>query len=129
MSPMGRRTDAELAQLDLPAMLRSGLGRPDSDERRSLFGDGAVGAAVILDSQQVIPRSLTYLAELVRAGGTRRAANLTEPLPEPEQTETIRPWLDAAADTASTVDDDEDVALWLEAVASIVALRLVDRQN
>jgi hypothetical protein len=110
-------------------MLRSGLGRQGSDERRTLFADGAVGAAVILDNQRVIPRSLAYLAELIRAGGTRRAAALAEPLPEPEQTQTIRPWLSAAAETVSTVDDDEDVALWLEAVASIVALRLVDRQN
>ena len=129
MSAMGRRTDAELAQLDLPAMLRSGLGRPGSDARRSLFGDGAVGAAVILDGQRVIPRSLTFLAEFVRAGGARRAAGLAEPLPEPAQTEIIRPWLDAAAETVSTVDDDEDVARWLEAVASIVALRLTDRLN
>src|SRR5437879_6379702 len=123
MNTMGRRTDAELAQLDLPAMLRAGLGRPGSDSRRELFGDGAVGAAVILDGQRVIPRSLTFLAGLVRAGGTLRAAGLAEPLPEPEQIETIRPWLSAAAEAVSTVDDDEDVARWLEAVASIVALR------
>jgi hypothetical protein len=126
---MGRKTDAELARLDLPAMLRSGLGRQGSDERRSLFGDGAVGAAVILDGQRVIPRSLTYLAEFVRAGGVRRAAGLAEPLPEPSQNEAIRPWLSAAAEAASTVDDDEDVARWLEAVASIVALRVTDRLN
>ncbi len=118
-------TDAELAALDIPELLRAGL--TEETQHRALFGEGAVGAAVVLDRLHVIPRSLTYLASVVRAGGVRVAAGLAEPLPEAEQTEAVRPWLSTAADTVTTVDGDEDVARWLEAVATIVTARLTAR--
>jgi hypothetical protein len=113
------------AELDIPALLRAGL--TEESARRTLFGDGAVGAAIVLDGLHVIPRSLTYLASVVRAGGVRVAAGLPEPLPEPAQTAAVRPWLAAAADTVTTVDGDEHVARWLEAVATIVTARLTAR--
>jgi hypothetical protein len=118
-------TDAELAELDIPALLRAGL--TEESEHRTLFGEGAVGAAVVLDRLHVIPRSLTYLASVVRAGGVGAAAGLAEPLPETGQTDAIRPWLSTAAEAVSTVDGDEDVARWLEAVATIVSARLTAR--
>lgn len=120
-------TDAELAELDIPALLQAGLG--DEAQHGTLFGEGAVGAAVVLDRLDVIPRSLTYLAAIVRAGGVRYAAGLAEPLPEVEQTTAIRPWLSAAADAVSTVDGDEDMARWLEAVATIITARLATRPS
>lgn len=118
-------SDAELAELDIPELLRAGL--TEESRHKNLFGEGAVGAAVVLDRLHVIPRSLTYLASVVRAGGVRVAAGLAEPLPEAEQTAAIRPWLSTAADTVSTVDGDEDMARWLEAVATIVTTRLMAR--
>jgi hypothetical protein len=118
-------TDAELAELDIPALLRAGL--TDESQHQAMFGEGAVGAAVVLDRLHVIPRSLTYLASVVRAGGTTAAAGLAEPLPEADQSEAVRPWLSSAAAVASTVDGDEDVARWLEAVATIVSARLTAR--
>jgi hypothetical protein len=115
--------DSELAQLDVPSLLHDGL----SARRGELFGDGAVAAAILLDRAAVIPRSLTFLAEIVRSGGTKYAANLTEPLPAPEQTEVIRPWLDSAASVASKVDDDYAFEDWLKAVATILAARRATR--
>jgi hypothetical protein len=126
-SPGLTKSEAEIAQLDITAMVRDGLADPGGAAHRALFGAGAVGAAIVLDRLQVIPRSLTYLAEVVRAGGTRYGAELPEPLPEPAQTEAIRPWLTQAAKVATTVDDDEDVAQWLAAVAAIIAVRVVNR--
>lgn len=126
-SGQGSISEAELARLDVREMLRDGLADPEGDAHRTLFGPGAVAAAIALDRLRVIPRSLTYLAEVVHAGGTRYGAALAEPLPEPVQTEMIRPWLQTAAATVSTVDGDEQVARWLQAVASIIALRIVNR--
>jgi hypothetical protein len=121
----GEISESELAELDIAALLRAGLGGDDS--RITLFGDGAVGAAVVLDRLHVVPRSLTYLAEVVRAGGVRAAVALPEPLPHADHAAVIRPWLAAAADTVSTVDGDEDVARWLEAVATLIAARITGR--
>lgn len=126
-SQEGSQSDAELAQLDIPAMLRDGLADLGGAAHRALFGAGAVGAAIALDRLHVIPRSLTYLAEVVRAGGTRYGARLAEPLPERAQIEAIQPWLAQAAEVATTVDHDEQVARWLEAVATIIAVRISHR--
>lgn len=118
-------SDAELAELDIAALLTDGLSTSDEDARRRLFGVGAAGAAVVLDRLGTIPRSLTFLAEVARAGGVRYAAGLAEPLPEPGQIEAIRPWLVSAA--SSAVDADEELARWLGAVATILALRMTSR--
>jgi hypothetical protein len=119
-----RKTDAELAALDIVAALRAGLAGP---ERTALFGEGAVAAAILLDRAGVQPRSVSFLAEVVRSGGTRYAENLPEPLPTPDQTSVIRPWLVAAAESVSDMDGDEQVARWLAAVAAILAMRQAAR--
>jgi len=119
--------DAALAQLDVITMLRRGLLDKGGDSHRELFGTGAVAAAVVLDQLRVIPRSLTYLAEIVRAGGIRYAAKLAEPLPEPAQSRTIWPWLDQAAKVSTIVDCNEVMARWLAAVATIIAVRIDSR--
>lgn len=123
-SDQSSMSDAELARLDIAAMLAEGLSGTNEDARRRLFGVGAVGAAVVLDRIGTIPRSLTFLAEVVRAGGARYAAGLTEPLPAPAQTDTVCPWLRLAAEIAFTVDTDDNLARWLGAVATVLALRI-----
>lgn len=120
-------SDAELARLDIAAMLAEGLSGTNEDARRRLFGVGAVGAAVVLDRIGTIPRSLTFLAEIVRAGGARYAAGLAEPLPAPAQTDTIRPWLTSATEIAFTVSTDDNLARWLGTVATVLALRITAR--
>jgi hypothetical protein len=110
------RTDAQLAELDVEAMLRTG--------HTALFGDGAVAGAILLDRVETIPRSVSFLAELVRRGGTRHAAELPEPLPTAAQTAVVHPWLAAAATGPS---GDERMARWLEAVAAVLALRAANR--
>ncbi|HWM05870.1 MAG TPA: hypothetical protein VNP92_26305 [Actinophytocola sp.] len=121
MTDPSGRTDAQLAELDVEAMLRAGLGA--EADRTALFGDGAVAGAILLDRVETIPRSVSFLAELVRRGGTAHAAELPEPLPTAAQTDVIRPWLAAAAATATGPSGDERAARWLEAVAAVLALR------
>ncbi|WP_035849356.1 hypothetical protein [Kitasatospora azatica] len=116
------KTDAELAELDVPVLLRFGLGA-DGPHRRALFGEGAVAAALLADRQEVQPRSLTFLAEVVRAGGVRYATGLPEPLPTPAATALARQWLDAAAMVTTDPTGDALAARWLDAVAAILELR------
>ncbi|MPZ81945.1 MAG: hypothetical protein GEV28_16750 [Actinophytocola sp.] len=126
MTNQSGKTDAQLAELDVDMMLRAGLGGTEAGadaDRTALFGDGAVAGAILLDRVDVIPRSVGFLAEIVRRGGASYAAGLPEPLPTAEQTAVIRPWLAAATETATTADRDESVARWLEAVAAVLALR------
>jgi hypothetical protein len=113
----------ELAAVDLGTLLRSGLTGEVAAARRSLFGEGAVGAAIRSDRAGVQPRSLSYLAEIVRRGGVAFAAGLSDPLPAPEQAELAREWLAAVAGTGQ----DELFARWLDAVAAIVAARRAAR--
>ncbi|RZS30562.1 hypothetical protein EV193_11683 [Herbihabitans rhizosphaerae] len=125
------KTDAELAQLDLPSLVREGLAEADAESpvRKELFGEGAVAGAVLLDRVDTQPRSVSFLAPIARSGGARYVADLPEPLPTPAQTEIIRPWLTAAADTVSGSDGDEQLARWLEAVAAILAVRIGTRDG
>ena len=122
MSDRQPRTDVELAELDVAELLAAGLG-DGAAGRGALFGDGAVAAAIALDRVGVLPRSVTFLAEVVRSGGAGYAAELVEPLPRAEQTEVIRPWLAVAV-----AADDEQAARWLEAVAAVLAVRANARQ-
>ncbi|MFF2542790.1 hypothetical protein ACFVUY_09505 [Kitasatospora sp. NPDC058063] len=125
MSPDDRfrpRTDDELRQLDVSAMLRYGLAFA-GPHRAALFGEGAVAAALAADRLGVLPRSLAFLAEVVRSGGARYAADLPEPLPGTEPARLARDWLGSAATTVTTVDGDQLLARWLEAVAEILGLR------
>ncbi|MGW0187130.1 hypothetical protein ACWDV7_15400 [Streptomyces sp. NPDC003362] len=118
-----RRTDDELAGLDIAALIRYGLTAAPGPLRTSLFGDGAVGAAVLLDRLGTEPRSVAFLAETVRAGGVAHALTLPEPLPRPEAAALVRDWLESAASLAGGVRADDATARWLRAVASLVELR------
>ncbi|MGW3357144.1 hypothetical protein ACWDFL_17240 [Streptomyces bungoensis] len=117
------RTDDELARLDIPTLLRYGLTAPPSPRRTALFGDGAAGAAVLLDRLGTQPRSVAFLADVVRAGGLAYAAGLAEPLPRPEATAVVRDWLTAGTDLAAGVAADDGAARWLRAVATLIEVR------
>lgn len=122
------RTDAELAEQDFPTLLRHGLPAGASGPlRTALFGDGAVGAAVVLDRLGTQPRSVAFLAETVRAAGLAAAVELPEPLPRPAAAAPVRSWLEAAASLAGGVDTDEAMARWLLAVATVIELKQVAR--
>jgi hypothetical protein len=123
------RTDRELADLDVPALLRDGLAAGGAGAARSeLFGGGGVAAAIAADRLGVRPRSLTFLAEVVRRGGIEYGARLPEPLPGAERAALARAWLTAASAGAGTgagagTDADEEFARWLEAVAVVLGVR------
>jgi hypothetical protein len=137
MMPAGR-TDRELGELDVPALLRAGLGA-GGPAHAALFGDGAIAAAIAADRLGAQPGSLAFLAEVVRRGGSAYAAQLPEPLPGAERAALARDWLDAAgsADTADAAgsadaaggpaspdqDVDLELARWLDAVAVILGVR------
>ncbi|MFJ9585859.1 hypothetical protein [Streptomyces acidicola] len=116
------KTDDELAELDIATLLRFGLGE-GSRMRTALFGDGAVGAAVVLGRAGVYPRAVAFLAKIVRGGGAAYAAGLDEPVPGEDAGSTVRAWLEAGASVRRTVEDDETLARWLSAVAEIMAVR------
>ncbi|MGY4963309.1 hypothetical protein [Streptomyces sp. 900105245] len=120
-APESRSDDEVLAGTDVTPLLRYGL--TEEAFRTALFGDGAIAAAVTLDRLGVLPRSLVFVAEIVRSGGLAYAAGLPEPLPSPEPAAVLRDWLSGAAQTATTPEAETRAARWLEAVAEIVALR------
>ncbi|MFF8402610.1 hypothetical protein ACF1AB_36455 [Streptomyces sp. NPDC014846] len=120
-APESRSDDEVLAGTDVTLLLRYGL--TEEAFRTALFGDGAIAAAVTLDRLGVLPRSLVFVAEIVRSGGLAYAAGLPEPLPSPEPAVVLRDWLSGAAQTATTPEAETRAARWLEAVAEIVALR------
>ncbi|MGX1671254.1 hypothetical protein [Streptomyces sp. NPDC055400] len=122
------RTDDEvLAATDVPTLLRHGLARDTF--RTALFGDGAIAAAVTLDRLGVVPRSVTYVAEIVRAGGLAYTAALPEPLPSREASAYLRDWLETAAQAVQAPGDETRAARWLETVAQIVAMRRAGRRE
>lgn len=112
--------DAELAELDVAALLRDGL--PD-DPR--VFADAAIAAAIELDRLGIPPRSLTFLAEIVRRGGVDYAAALPEPLPTPESAELAKAWFHAATEVRwrDNFEGGNVVARWLDAIALLVNAR------
>ncbi|MFY1690690.1 hypothetical protein [Plantactinospora sp. WMMB782] len=116
------RTDEdELRRVDVPAELAAWLraGRPPA-------GEVTVAAALAADRLGAQPRSLTFLAEVVRRGGAGYAGTLPEPLPTPEQAALAATWLAAANGVEvpeRRPDHDETVARWLENVALVVAAR------
>ncbi|WP_422770878.1 hypothetical protein ACN28C_30145 [Plantactinospora sp. WMMC1484] len=109
----------ELRAIDVPSALTAGLrsGGPPP-------GEVTVAAALAADRLGTHPRSLTFLAEIVRRGGTGYAVTLPEPLPTPEQAALAASWL-AAANAVEERDPayDETMARWLENVAVVVAAR------
>ncbi|MFB7380815.1 hypothetical protein ACFC6U_30335 [Kitasatospora purpeofusca] len=120
------QSDSRLAELDIEILLRFGLPNP-GPHRSTLFGDGAVAAAITVDRFGVVPRALTFLGEVVRAGGTRFAAALPEPLPGPAAA-AARGWLEAASTVVQGPQGDQLVARWLDAVAALLALRVTHRE-
>jgi len=112
--------DADLADLDIPALLRDGL---PHDPR--VFADGAIAAAIVLDRLGIPPRSLTFLAEIVRRGGVEYAAKLPEPLPTSESAELAKAWLQAATEVEwrDHFEGGNTMARWLDAVALLVNAR------
>ncbi|MBT2400526.1 hypothetical protein J7E89_32365 [Streptomyces sp. ISL-100] len=116
------KTDDDCARLDTTRMLRYGI-PAEGPHRTALFGDGAIGAAVTLDRLGVLPRSVSFLAKVVRSGGVRYAAQLPELLPSQDATDTVRGWLEAAGTVARPVQGDETTARWLESVAELIGLR------
>jgi hypothetical protein len=115
------RTDEELVSVDVAAAIAEALRSPDP--ARHLMTVCAVPAAIQADQAGVLPRSLSYLAEIVRRGGSDYAVQLPSPLPTAEQSALIRPWLARAA----AADADQCFARWLDAVAAIVDARLSER--
>ncbi|MEU6657642.1 hypothetical protein [Streptomyces sp. NPDC046821] len=121
------RTDDELARLDITVLLRYGLTAEPGSRRTALFGDGAVGAAVILDRLGTEPRSVAFLADTVRAGGLAFAAELPEPLPRREAADLVREWLTAGTELKGGLAADDNAATWLRAVATIIELKQRNR--
>ncbi|MFH8472067.1 hypothetical protein [Streptomyces sp. NPDC018000] len=113
--------DEVLAATDIEALLRHGLSRDAF--RTALFGDGAIAAAVTLDRLGVLPRSVKYVAKIVRVGGLAYAAGLAEPLPSGAASACLRDWLETAAQAADTPDDEARAARWLDTVADLIGLR------
>ncbi|MEU2712267.1 hypothetical protein [Streptomyces sp. NPDC007205] len=126
-SPDSRTDDEVLAATDVTMLLRYGL--TQEAFHTALFGDGAIAAAVTLDRLGVLPRSLVFVAEIVRSAGLAYAADLPEPLPSPEPAELLRDWLTGAAQTATTPEAETRAARWLGAVAEIIALRRATREK
>ncbi len=116
------KSDDELAEVDFATLLRFGLGE-GGRMRSALFGDGAVGAAVMLGRAGVYPRAVAFLAKIVRSGGAAYAAGLEEPVPGEAAGSTVLEWLEAGAGVRRTVEDDERLARWLSTVAEIMAVR------
>ena len=112
--------DGDLADLDIAALLREGL---PHDPR--VFAEGAIAAAIELDRVGIPPRSLTFLAEIVRRGGVDFAAKLPEPLPTPESAELAKAWLQAATEVEwrDNFEGGNVMARWLDAVALLLNAR------
>ncbi|MET9493385.1 hypothetical protein [Streptomyces sp. NPDC006552] len=129
-TPAPRTDDQLLAATDVAALLRYGL-NPETRAafRPALSGDGAIAAAITLDRLGVLPRSLSFVAKTVRAGGVRYAAALPEPLPAPAAAAVLRGWLETAAQATGADPDGETLtARWLDAVAELIGLRRETRQ-
>jgi hypothetical protein len=114
------RTDVELAETDIPALLVSGL---PHDPR--VFSDAVIAAAIAADRLDVQPRSITFLAEIVRRGGIEFATGLPEPLPTQQAAELARSWIEAAAGVpwADRFEGGNTLARWLDAVATVLSAR------
>ncbi|MGW5471171.1 hypothetical protein [Streptomyces chartreusis] len=120
-TPATRTDDELIAATDIGRLLLFGLSRDNF--HTALFGDGAVAAAVTLDRLGVLPRSVAFLADTVRAGGVRYVVELPEPLPSAEASEVLRGWLRSAADVAAAPDAEDRAARWLDAVAELLGAR------
>ena len=120
-TPATRTDDEVLAGTDVAVLLRYGL--TQDAFHTALFGDGAVAAAVTLDRLGVVPRSVAYVAEIVRAGGLAYAAELPEPLPSEEAAPRTCATGWGAAPVATDPNTETRAARWLDAVAELIGLR------
>jgi len=116
MTRAGLRTDDDLLTVDVAEVVAAAL--RTADPARQLLIGAAVPAAVQAARAGGQPASVRFLAEVVRRGGIAFAAGLPEPMPTPEQSEVVRPWLAVAH------GDDQLFAGWLDAVAAIIEARL-----
>jgi hypothetical protein len=116
MSRPGLRTDDDLLAVDVAEAIAAAL--RTADPARQLLISAAAPAAARAARAGVRPRSLRFLAEIVRRGGIEYAAGLSEPMPVPEQSVVVRSWLLVAH------GDDQVFAGWLDAVAAIIEARL-----
>lgn len=114
--------DAEPSDLDVATALRRGLAA-DGPDRRAMFTDAAIAAALAAEELRVGAYPLGFLARYVRTAGLAMALRLPEPLIRPEQAELARGWMHAAAMAAPDADRDDVFARWLEMVAALLALR------
>ncbi|MEK2489660.1 hypothetical protein WN990_08865 [Kitasatospora purpeofusca] len=116
------RSDAELADLDVPAAVTRGLllaGGP----RQALFTEAAIAAAHRAEAAGIGPYPLGFLARHVRAGGFAAALALPEPVIGESGTALVRDWLRAAAATGADVGREHLFARWLAEVAALLELR------
>jgi hypothetical protein len=113
-------TDDQLLAVDVAILITGGV----AERSRPLFAEGAVAAAVRADAVGTLPRSLTFLAEVVRRGGLPYAAELSHPLPSSEQAQLARDWIAAALRAGRpTAGAATTFARWLDAVAAVVDSR------
>lgn len=123
-APGLNRTDAELRGIDVTAAISRGLaGIADGPDRRELFSNAAIAAALAAEERHVGPYPLRFLARYVRAGGLTLALKLPEPLIRPDQAELARDWMRAAEPTAPDPRSDEVFAQWLDMVAALLTTR------
>jgi hypothetical protein len=116
VSRQGGLSEAELLDLAVADIVAAAL--RTTDPARQLLITAATPAALQAVRAGVQPRSMRFLAEIVRRGGIEVAAGLTEPMPTPGQTAVVGPWLAVAH------GDDEIFAGWLDAVAAIMEAAL-----
>ena len=113
MSRRATQREEQLLAMDVSTALADGR----------YTAETAVAAAIQANRLGVQPRSLTFLAEIVRRGGVSYAARLPEPMPTTDQSALLRPWLNASG------EQDEALARWLDAVALALDARRSVRLN
>jgi hypothetical protein len=105
-------SDAELADLDLAALLAGGIAGPDGRLRDELQGIGSAAAAVQLDDQ------LVTAAQVGEAGAALRGHPASGIAP-PALDHVVRLGLAACRDAA----DREALGRWLGMVAGLLVVR------
>lgn len=125
MSVRDIQPDDRLVRVDIAALIAEGV----AGRSRSFFAEGAVAAAIRADAAGTLPRSLSFLAEVVRRGGLPYAAGLPEPLPDPDQARLARAWITAALQAGQSTAAALTFAQWLDAVATLVASRRAVRST
>ena len=121
---IAEHANAWLAAVDVPALLRDGLA-PHARGRAELFAEGAVAAALQAQAVGARPRSVAFLADVVRAGGINYTTGLPEPLPGPQGAALARRWFDAVtavAGDAPSPEIEEALETWLRAVATVLEI-------